>query len=222
MDEKFILDYNETIGFRGITISFPYLEERFNYVSEHRIKDVCVIQDTEEKRVVDFSFLRGFEFIETFHWLVDLSKKSNVNGIYFLSKLKNMRWIDSFFRLDFSQLSAIEILNLPYQKNLHFEYLPNLRELYLNSVKAENLSFLPNLEKLETLRLLWGQFASLHGLEQCKNLKKLNIGNCYKLSDANTTLQKLKHLECVVITSCKKHDVDVSELMSRVNHVYIE
>ena len=222
--EKITVDYSDTSDFKGARILFSHLEEGLKYVKQHSIKDVCVWQGLENSRhIINFDFLQDLEFIETFHWIVKLSKKSDINGLYSLSKLKNFRWVaDNHFNLDFSRLITIESMNLKYHDGLiNLEELINLRELYIGSVKTENLKFLPAVESLELLRITNGKFTSLEGLENCKNLKKLDLRRCFNLVYANSTLQKLDQLESVTLDSCKKHDIDVEALRSQVVHVWI-
>jgi len=222
--EKITIDYNITSHIKGVRILFSHLEEGLEYVKKQKIKNVYVRCGLENTRyTVDFDFLKGLEFIETFHFTVKLSKKSNIQGLYSLSNLKNFRWVvDNNFNLDFSKLITIESMNLGYHDGLmNLENLTNLRKLYIDSVKTENLKFLPELDNLELLRVINGRFTSLEGLEHCKNLKKLDLRRCFNLVHADATLQKLNQLESVTLDSCKKNDIDVEALGSRVAHVWV-
>ncbi|ANU48262.1 hypothetical protein ADH76_11510 [Enterocloster clostridioformis] len=221
--EKITIDYSGYTPFKGARILYSYLEEGLECVKSKKIKDVCIWQGLENSRhIVNFDFLRDMEFIETFHWIVKLSKKSNINGLYSLSNLKDFRWVaDNEFSLDFSKLNTIESMNLKYHDGLlNFKELINLRELYIGSVKSNNLEFLPSFDNLELLRIINGKFISLEGLERCKNLKKLDLRRCFDLVYANSTLLKLKHLESVALDS-KKHDINVEELKNRIPHVWL-
>ena len=222
--EKITIDYSDTSCFKGARILFSHLEEGLEYVKKHSIKDVCVWQGLENSRhIVNFDFLKELEFVETFQWQVKLSKKSDIKGIYFLSKLKDFRWsVDNYFNIDFSKLTTIESMNTRYYDGLtNLEKLANLKELYIQTVKTENLKFLPELDNLEILRVINGKFTSLEGLERCKNLKKLDLRRCFNLVHADATLQKLNQLESVTLDSCKKNDIDVEALGSRVVHVWV-
>ena len=222
--EKITIDYNITSHIKGVRILFSHLEEGLEYAKKQKIKDVCVWQGLENSRhTVNFDFLKELQFIETFHWLVPLSKKSDIQGIYFLSCLKDFRWsVDNYFNLDFSKLTSIESMNIRYHKGLtNLENLTNLKEFYIQSVKTDNLKFLPMLDNLELLRVINGRFTSLEGLERCKNLKKLDLRRCFNLVYADATLQKLNQLESVTLDSCKKNDIDVEALGSRVAHVWV-
>ena len=77
--QKFKVDYSEFSHFKGITIEFDHLEEGLNYAQNHNIKDVLVCpEEYDVKQVVNFDFLKGLDFIETFHWIVPLSKNQNL------------------------------------------------------------------------------------------------------------------------------------------------
>jgi hypothetical protein len=207
--------------FNGIRMLYSHLEEGLELAKKDRIKEVCIRQEHDETRqTIDFDFLRGLDFIETFHFLVALSKKSNLEGLYSLTNLKDLCWaVDNVFNLDFSRLTTIESLMIPYYNGIALEHLTNLKELYLNSINSDNLEFMPELESLELLRIIGGKFTSLEGLERCRNLKKLDLRGCYSLVHVNATLQKLDHLETVILNSCRKHDINVEETKKRVPHV---
>ncbi|WP_310605016.1 hypothetical protein [Anaerosporobacter sp.] len=222
--EKITIDYEFTTDIRGVRILFPYLEEGIEYVKKQKVKNVCVWQGFENARyTVNFDFLKGLEFIETFHWLVPLTKKSDIQGLYVLSNLKEFDWaVDNYFNIDFSKLTTIECMNTRYHDGLmNLEKLTNLKELYIQSVKTENLKFLPELESLELLRIINGRFTSLEGLENCKNLKKLDLRSCHKLVYADAVLRKLNQLESVALDSCKRNDIDEESFRAQIGHVWI-
>ena len=91
--EKYKVDFSETSHFKGIRILFDYLEEGLDYAQKNDIKDVCVWTNGDwSKKIVNFDFLKDRNFIKTFHWLVPLAKKSNIEGLYYLSELEDFRW----------------------------------------------------------------------------------------------------------------------------------
>ncbi|MHC5310661.1 hypothetical protein ACYSNM_11455 [Myroides sp. LJL116] len=84
--KKYKVDLTKTSNFKGIIILFDYLEEGLDYAQQNNIKDVCIRTDINDnqKKTVNFEFLKGRDFIEIFHWLVPLSKKSNMGGVLFI------------------------------------------------------------------------------------------------------------------------------------------
>jgi hypothetical protein len=207
--------------FKGARILYSNLKEGLELVKKDKIKSVWIWQGLDETRyTVTFDFLKDLLFIETLHFQVKLSKKSDLNGLYFLTNLRNFRWVvNNFFIFFFSRLKTIEIINTRYYNGIALENLTNLKRLYLNSVNTDNLKFLPDLVNLELLRIINGKFTSLEGLERCENLKRLDLRGCFRLVDANSTLQKLNHLESVALDTSNKYDIDIDELKSRVSHV---
>lgn len=84
--------------------------------------------------------------------------------------------LENDIKIDFSKLNTLESMNLKYHDGLiNLKDLTRLKELYLSSIKSNNLEFLPTLESLEVLRIINGKFISLEGLEHCKNLRKLDL-----------------------------------------------
>jgi len=204
-------------------ILYSHLWQGLEIVRKDRIKDVCIWQGPDETiYTVDFGFLSGMPYIETFHFLVNLSKGTDLEGLYFLSNLRDFRWaVNNTIAIDFSKLITIEILNISYYDGIALDKLVNLRELYISSVKTNDLMFLPTFDRLEQLRITNGKFTSLVGLERCKNIKKLDLRGCFRLMNANSTLQKLHHLEFVALDKSEKYDIDFDELRARVPYVGI-
>lgn len=173
--EKYKVDYSEFANFKGITIDFDYLEEGLDYAQKNNIKNVFVRSEKDEKRVVNFDFLEKRDFIQTFHWIVSLSKKSDVTGIYHLSKLKDFRWkVSNNFDFDLSFFPLLENINIGYDTKIYgWEMLHQLKRLLLSGVKTDNLTFLENTISLQYLRIIGASFTSIEGLENCVNLKTL-------------------------------------------------
>jgi Leucine-rich repeat (LRR) protein len=204
--DKFKVDYSQTSPFKGIRILFDYLEAGMEYAQENEIKSVCVWSDGDwSKQTVDFEFLKDKQFIETFHWLVPLSKKSNIDGIYYLSEMTDFRWaVDTNFPLDFLKLNRVERLNLSYIDTTdNINQAKNLRELYLQSVKTKDCTFLSGISQLEVLRIINGYFYSLDGIDGCKKLRELSLIKCKNLYSVSEYLNKLESLESVHIEKCK-------------------
>jgi hypothetical protein len=208
--EKYKIDYSETSHFKGIRILFDYLEEGLDYAQQNSIKEVCVWTDGDwSKQIVIFNFLKNRDFIKTFHWIVPLVKKSDITGIYYLSKLENLRWSGAGdFNFDLSKLPQLKELNIGFGDKIeNWGNLKQLHRLQIGGVKTENLEFLSGLENLEFLRIIKGTFTSIKGLENCDKLKTIFLQNCNSLVDVKETIQKTKGLENLLLERCKKVDL---------------
>ena len=225
MEKKIVVDYSDTAVFKGARVFFPFLNEGVEYIKRHGIKDVCVWQGMERSRhTVDFGFFEELGFIERLDWLVPLSKKSSIDGLYSLKKLISLRWAaDSDIEIDFSKLETLETLAMNYRNGFkNLGKLSNLKKLHTQSVKTDDLKFLSDLKELRSLRIIRGRFKSLEGLEQCESLEELMLQHCFSLVHAESTLHKLENLKSVLIQGCKKHDIgDMAELKSKIAHVWI-
>jgi len=220
--EKYKVDYSEFSHFQGITIEFDYLEEGLNYAQKHNIKDVLVRSEEDKvKQVVNFDFLKGFGFIETFHWIVSLSKKSDITGLYHLSKLKNLRFgAARDFVFDLSFFPLLEELNMGYNPKISgWDKLTMLKLLLLQGVKTDNLNFLKDTTSLEYLRIIRGSFTSIAGIENCSNLKTLFLQTCTALTELKPTILNLHNLEQLNLEGCRK--IDVKEQLKDLNIRYI-
>jgi hypothetical protein len=220
--EKFKVDYSPTTHFPGIRIFYEYLSEGLEYAEKNAIADICVWSGTDtERQTVNFDFLQGKEFIKTFHWIVPLTKQSKIEGIYSLTHLKNFRWdADNDFEIDFSKLSSLEKLNITHSfKLLNMDTLTSLKELYIQSVKTEDCSFVSSFTALEKLRIINGHFDRLDGLENCQNLTSLSLVKCSNITEITSTVSKLKKLESLVLDKCKNLSFDKNSLS--VNHISV-
>jgi Leucine-rich repeat (LRR) protein len=215
--DKYKVDYSATAHFKGIRILFDHLEEGLDYAQQNSIKEVCVWTNGDwTKRVVDFDFLKDRNFIKTFHWLVPLARKSSITGLYYLSALEDLRWGDAEnFDFDLSQFQSLKELNIGYGgKTKGWDKLKKLKQLQINSVKTENLSFLRETVNLEYLRIIGGSFTSISGIERCSKLKTLFLQKCTSLVELQPTLQSLSSLEQLNLEGCKK--VNTEEQLKRV------
>jgi hypothetical protein len=214
--EKFEVDSSH---FKGIRILYDYLSEGVEYAKNNNIHDICIWEGTdgnEPRRKVNFDFLTEMESIKTFHCLMTLSKKSNIDGLYSLKKLKNFRWsVNNDFEIDFAKLHTIKTLNIKYSDSFYnWDKLTQLSELYLNSVKTNDLSFLSGLQNLKILRIIGGNFTSLKGLEGCKNLTNLRLVRCPKLKEIDSVI-KLKKLDSLVTETCKNLSINEADFSIR-------
>ncbi len=217
--EKFSIDYSSTSNFKGIRILFDYLNEGIEYVKQNQISDVCVWTNGNwEKQTTNFEFLHEIPLVSRFDWIVPLSKSSDLSGLYTLKNLKSFRWdVDNDFTIDFSRLITIESLNIGYNsKIINWNDLINLKELYLQSIKADDLSFLNKLKNLEKIRIINSGINSLAGIEANKNLKELRIVKCSKLTNIDITISRLTGLEKLSIEKCKNLEINGQEYERKI------
>jgi len=220
--EKYKVNYSDLTLFKGITIDLNYLQEGLDYAQEHNIKDVFIRSEEDNiKQVVNFDFLKGRDFIETFHWIVSLSKKSDITGLYHLSKLKNLRWgVDNDFAFDLSFFPFLEGMNISYGENIKgWEAISHLKRLQISRVKTDNLMFLKDTTSLEYLRIIRGSFTSIAGIESCTNLKTLFLQTCTALTKLKPTILNLHSLEQLNLEGCRK--VDVKEELKGFDIKYV-
>lgn len=210
---------NDSISFPdGVKIPIEHLQEGIEYVKKHKSKEVCVWAFGDRTRKnISLDFLKDMKFIERFHFGINLSSKSSIEGLHSLRNLKELRWAsDSPIDIDFSKLNQLKILIMPYQKNWkNLDSLQNLKGLYVDSIKEDDLTFLPELHNLRHLRMIRGNLVTLEGLEKCKNLEYLDLRALYKLEKVMETVLKLDKLKRLEISSCKRTDVDLDKLREK-------
>ncbi len=222
--EKYVVDYSEIAYFKGIRILFEHLEEGLDHAEKNGIKEVCVWTDGDwSKQVVNLDFLKGRGFIETFHWLVPMYKKSNIDGLKYLSELKNLRWTAAGdFKLDLSIFPILEELNIGYGPKIKgWEQLVKLKWLQIAALKTEDLSLLQQAHDLEYLRIIGGSIVTISGIEKCQKLKTLFLQKCTQLRGIKTTISELHELEQLNLESCKNIDITKELAGHMVKHVSI-
>jgi hypothetical protein len=197
--DKFEVDYSDTANFKGITILYDYLLEGLEYAETNNIKDVRIMSGLDNsKHIIDFEFLKNKQFIENFDWIPPLSKKSKIDGLYYLSELKSLRWggYKEDFELDLSKFNKLTELSIGYGQKIHgWEKLENLNKLVIQILKTDDLLFLRENNNLEYLRIIRGTISSIKGIENCTKLKTLFLQSCNSLIDVNPIIEKLKNLE---------------------------
>ena len=202
---------------------FKYLEEGLAYAKENNIVDVSIWSGMDNNReTINFDFLKDFTFIETLECLVPLTKKSKIEGIYLLKNLKSFRWgVDNDFIIDFERLSILEKLNIGSNHKLitNLSSLKNLKELYIQSVKTKDCTFLSELKKLEKVRIINGGFTTLEGIERCVLLKKIALIKCPKLIEIDFPLSSLNFLDELRIERCKILNTNKEELSKYAKNV---
>ena len=169
---KYKVDLSDTAYFNGITIDSSYLSEGLEYAKKHGINRVLIRNEEGIKQKIDFELFKKYDFITTLHWIAPLSKLSNIEGIYSLTKLKELRWAPTInLPIDLSAFPHIEMLSTTYCKQMSgWDELNNLKFLFLTKVDTCNLYFLHKVINLEYLRILRGKIVSISGIDNCSKL----------------------------------------------------
>lgn len=222
--EKYKVDYGEFSHFKGITIDFNYLAEGLDYAKKNNIKDIFVrSEENSVKQIVNFDFLQEYNFIQTFHWVVSLSKKSDITGLYHLSKLCSLRWGEAGdFSFDLSFFPLLDNINIGYGSKIDgWDTLHHLKRLIIGSVKTNDLLFLQHVINLEYLRIIRGSFTSISGIDNFSKLKTLFLQKCTSLTKLKPTIDRLSGLEQLNLEGCKKVDIKKELEGIRIKNVSI-
>lgn len=206
---KYKVDLSDTAYFNGITIDSSYLSEGLEYAKQHGINRVLIRNEEGIKQKIDFELFKKYDFITTLHWIAPLSKLSNIEGIYSLTKLKELRWAPTInLPIDLSAFPHIEMLSTTYCKQMSgWDELNNLKFLFLTKVDTCNLYFLHKVINLEYLRILRGKIVSISGIDNCSKLKTLFLQSCNCISTLEPTIRKLS-LDKLNIENCTNLKAD--------------
>ena len=200
---KFKVDLSDTAYFKGITIDYAYIIDGLDYAKKHDIKRVLIKSEEQIKHRFNFEIFKDYDFITTLHWIVPLSKLSDIQGLYSLKNLKEFRWGPvSDIPINLSAFPNIEILSIVYHRQIFgWDMLNNLQRLFLTKVNSCDLSFLHKNINLEYLRILRGKMTSINGIDNCSKLRTLFLQSCNLINTLEPTIFKL-NLDRLNIEKC--------------------
>jgi hypothetical protein len=214
MEDKLSFKVVEYPNRKQLQLEPKEFDEGIKFALKNDIKSLmvyCGIEWTEKYVTIDFSWLKKLPELQSLEIMAPLSKKSNVDGIYELKKLKDLHYSHyDNVPLDHNKLKSLEYLYCSYSKNhkhkeCSFELLKNLKSLRLWHINwEENCKFIGELNKLTRIELTWSRsIKSLDGLEEYKLLEFLSLRNLSQLEDISA-LNKLKGIKGLWIENCKR------------------
>lgn len=200
---KFKVDLSDTAYFNGITIDYPYIIDGLDYAKKHNIQRVLIKSEERIKHRFNFEIFKDYDFITTLHWIVPLSKLSDIQGLYNLRNLREFRWGPvNDIPIDLSAFPNIEMLSIVYYNQISgWDMLNNLQRLFLTKVNTCDLSFLYKNTNLEYLRVLRGKITSINGIDNCSKLRMLFLQSCNLIKTLEPTISKL-NLDRLNIEKC--------------------
>lgn len=133
---KFKVDLSDTAYFNGITIDYAYIIDGLDYAKKHGIKRVLIKSEEQIKHRFNFEIFKDYDFITTLHWIVPLSKLSDIQGLYNLRNLREFRWGPvNDIPIDLSAFPNIEMLSIVYYSQISgWDMLNNLQRLFLSLI----------------------------------------------------------------------------------------
>ncbi|KAB2355833.1 leucine-rich repeat domain-containing protein [Bacillus toyonensis] len=190
-----------------VLVSNKYLSECIEYINQHRITQVAIIDWYYKSE--DVNFLSECPTVEEIS--LDSNYLKDISGLYHIKNLKALSLTDSTVldgknEIDLRAFSNLERLFLTWSKKIKgLDHLKNLKGLWMwkYAPKERNLQELNNLEQLEELVLNQCKISSLTGIGKLKNLRKLELNYLRTLNDVGD-LKGLNHsLQRLEIEACK-------------------
>jgi hypothetical protein len=212
---EIIKGFRDIYDINRLKINIDDILLKDNYISflkDNNLKGLTIYSSDKRYSII-FSFLENVPFIEYLELLVPLSKKSDISGLYSLSKLKYLRWIsENSFELDFSKLATLNVLvTSDYGGMKNWNSLIKLKKLHISKLNKDNCSFISNLKELTDLRLNRANITSIEGLENCVNLERIELLNCLKISELSSVLANCSSVRSISIIKCKNIKEDEIE-----------
>ncbi|SUB84220.1 Uncharacterised protein [Pragia fontium] len=198
-------EYNDTIEF--LEIEPKYLQEGLSYArvkgcSKIRLKNLLgnsSLKSNGELKA-DFSFFKDGFFVTDLMISEDV-KIDNLDGIYYLKELVFLS-CEQKLPLNFSFLKNLETLYIKYDKRfVGFNSLKKLKNVLVNSLNENDCRIFTGMSTILKLRLT-GNFITLNGIEDIKNLNDLKVSYSPKLIDMNN-INELDYLSSLHVEKCK-------------------
>jgi hypothetical protein len=140
------------------------------------------------------------------------------NNLTMLSVFAHLVTLDGFdFLKDYGFLEGLALSTIPDFTYDFLQYLPNLKFLMIQNEGVSPID-LSAQTKLEELMLVWRK--SLTGLENCTQLRKLQI-NAFKGENLNI-LKNLTKLERLVVAQCSIKSLDGLENMQQLDEMIVD
>jgi hypothetical protein len=149
------------------------------------------------------SFLPELPFLRSFE-ILDLGIK-DISPIHILGNLRRLH-ITTYCStpIDFSKFPYLESCGLEWRPKSEslFDCI-TLTELFVNRYKGKDTDSFSRLVNLESLKVLNGPVASLHGLRTLTKLRSLRIALFRRLTSLSG-IETLASLENLLIQTCRK------------------
>ncbi|WP_066494925.1 leucine-rich repeat domain-containing protein [Abyssisolibacter fermentans] len=147
-------------------------------------------------------------------------KCNKIENVYVLGKLSQLTNLDicdtSIDWSEIKELKALEYLDLSYMEfeKLNQDAFPILKEIHIQGLEANDLSFIKDLNTLEKIDICFSQLETLDCLECLTNLEMIDF---YKVKVSNIDiLKEMKSLKKIEITECEINGIDEFKKESKV------
>ena len=187
---------------KGYSAQFVY-----ETIKKNNLDGLRIFAHLSEDRLESFDFLNEYTFLT--HLSIDSMDDHDWDFLHGLTNLKYLgvgTWGDKL--IDISKLINLENLSVIWRKKIiGLENCLNLKELFIYQYKEKDLSKLPSLNSLESLRFS-ASIRDLNGINNFQNLKSLTLEVCRSLRSIYG-IDVLKDLEKLSFSMCSKiYDYD--------------
>ena len=176
---------------------------------EIKVKPKNIINETNsEKKIYEITYDMIYNNND-----LDEGKYKEIKEINLCKK--NLMIFKNNKKINFEKLSELNLLNISHNyltdiNDVHF--FENLKELYLNNNKIEDISFCEKLPNLAILNAEYNNIITITSLNICSKLKILKLSH-NKIKYLNSTLRTIKNLKNIDELSIKENPF-LSELFS--------
>lgn len=163
-----------------------------NSFQNYKVKDIGFLTQLKD-------FLEGLSVLETHY---DYSIVNELHKLKYLGIPDNGKDV-----IDLKNFPDIEMCGVAFSERLQgLEFCNNLKSLTVSNYKpkTKDLSTLPSLSNLEHLSLIQTNIATLQGVNNFNNLKRLEIFSASKLETIAALQVLLSSLEEIQVELCKK------------------
>lgn len=188
-----------------LIIDSEIIDNTVDFINTKNIKNI-LISYVKGYKLSNVDFVKKCQNLERVFIVGDNIELESLNS---LKKLKFLSTGSNIKKLDFENFKDLEYCAITWQNNFNnIENCPNIIQLrvdkYKYKSKTNDLTLFPQLPKLKHLELVQSSISSLNGIEKFKNvLSEFDGHYLSKLEDVEA-VTKLKKLNTLVFTHCKK------------------
>lgn len=169
------------------------------YINENKILRIT-INDAYFDKIVNLNFLKEIPNIEE---ISILQNNLNLTPIENLKRLKSLSFSETTEKLNLNKFQNLETLGCDYRNVENLKECKNLKSVSLDFYSKENLIEFQNFNDLETLFLHRTNIKSFYGIENLKNIHKIELHNSPRLESLNGLPNNSEKLKILFIYNAK-------------------
>lgn len=186
---------------QDLIIESDQIDKGMEFFHKNKLRGI-VIASVHGYNLNNVNFLKNYPFIKH----ISISNISNIEGLYVLKQLESLYISGDKLKIDFKYFPNLKYLVIDWSPSLlNIDFCWKLESLSLNRFKPadKNLMRLANISHLRSLTITQSPITSLKGLDDFRQLEKLEINYCSKLEEICCLEGNNETLTALIFDHCK-------------------